>query len=447
MTFDALLELFEQRIPAHPWAQITLYVLALVLLAGIAQWLVARVVGRVVYRVLSLSGHGNWAGALLRHRTYRRLGYAVFLAVVTVGISQVPNLGKFSAAIERLAHAGTWISVFLMLSGVLDAWQTVFSGSRSAQTHSIKGYIQVAQLALWLVCGVLVLSILIDRSPLWMLSGIGALSAVLLLVFKDTLLSLVASTQLTSNDMLRIGDWIEMPQSNADGFVMDVALHTVKVKNWDNTVTTVPTYKLFSESYRNYRHMFESGARRIKRTLRIDATSVRFLDEEEVRALMRFKLLHDYLEVKQEEVDRANREILRADTDPVNRRRLTNLGTFRAYGIAFLRAHPEIHHDLLLNLRMMEADSQGIPIEVYCFTTLTNWTDYERIQGDIFDHLFAILPELGLRVYQAPSGADLSGLRSGATLAAARAALAVAAADSGGRQPPSAPTDRADRVA
>lgn len=143
MTFDALLELFEQRIPAHPWAQITLYVLALVLLAGIAQWLVARVVGRVVYRVLSLSGHGNWAGALLRHRTYRRLGYAVFLAVVTVGISQVPNLGKFSEAIERLAHAGTWISVFLMLSGVLDAWQTVFSSSRSAQTHSIRGYIQV----------------------------------------------------------------------------------------------------------------------------------------------------------------------------------------------------------------------------------------------------------------------------------------------------------------
>ena len=447
MTFDALLELFEQRIPAHPWAQITLYVLALVLLAGIAQWLVARVVGRVVYRVLSLSGHGNWAGALLRHRTYRRLGYAVFLAVVTVGISQVPNLGKFSEAIERLAHAGTWISVFLMLSGVLDAWQTVFSSSRSAQTHSIKGYIQVAQLALWLVCGVLVLSILIDRSPLWMLSGIGALSAVLLLVFKDTLLSLVASTQLTSNDMLRIGDWIEMPQSNADGFVMDVALHTVKVKNWDNTVTTVPTYKLFSESYRNYRHMFESGARRIKRTLRIDATSVRFLDEEEVRALMRFKLLHDYLEVKQEEVDRANREILRADTDPVNRRRLTNLGTFRAYGIAFLRAHPEIHHDLLLNLRMMESDSQGIPIEIYCFTTLTNWTDYERIQGDIFDHLFAILPELGLRVYQAPSGADLSGLRSGVTMADQHAALAVAAADSGMRQPPSATTDRADRVA
>jgi len=447
MNFDALLDLFQQRIPAHPRAQIALYVVALVLIAGLAQWLVARVVGRLVYRVLGLSGHASWAGALMQHRTYRRLGYAVFLAIITLGISEVPNLGRFSVAIERLAHAGTWISVFLMLSGVLDAWQTVFSGSRSAQTRSIKGYVQVAQLALWLVCGVLVLSILIDRSPLWMLSGIGAISAVLLLVFKDTLLSLVASTQLTSNDMLRIGDWIEMPQSNADGFVLDIALHTVKVKNWDNTVTTVPTYKLFSESYRNYRHMFESGARRIKRTLRIDATSVRFLGDDEIKALMRFRLLHDYLQVKQQEVEQSNRELLIADTDPVNRRRLTNLGTFRAYGIAFLRAHPEIHHDLLLNLRMMESDSQGIPIEVYCFTTLTNWTDYERIQGDIFDHLFAILPELGLRVYQAPSGADLNGLRSGATLGDQHAALAVAAADSGAREPAEARTDRADRVA
>ncbi|SDB99798.1 miniconductance mechanosensitive channel [Cupriavidus sp. YR651] len=436
MNFDDLLDLFQQRIPAHPWAQISLYVLALVVIAAIAQWLVARVVGRIVYRVLSLSGNRTWAAALMRHRIYRRLGYAIFLAVITLGISEVPNLGHFSQGIERLAHSGTWISVFLMLSGLLGAWQTVFSGSRRAQTRSIKGYVQVAQLALWLICGVLVLSILIDRSPLWMLSGIGALSAVVLLVFKDTLLSLVASTQLTSNDMLRIGDWIEMPQSNADGYVVDIALHTVKVKNWDNTVTTVPTYKLFSESYRNYRHMFESGARRIKRTLRIDATSVRFLEDDEIHALMRFRLLHDYLEIKQAQVEQANRSLAESENDRVNRRRLTNVGTFRAYGIAYLRAHPEIHHDLLLNLRMMEPDSQGIPIEVYCFTTLTGWTDYERIQGDIFDHLLAILPELGLRLYQSPSGADLSGLRANPVLGGQHAAMAVAAADAGMERAP-----------
>ncbi|MCJ9714521.1 mechanosensitive ion channel family protein, partial [Bordetella hinzii] len=183
------------------------------------------------------------------------------------------------------------------------------------------------KLIMMAICVVLVLSILMDRSPLWMISGLGALSAVLLLVFKDTLLSLVASTQLTSNDMLRIGDWIEMPQANADGFVKDIALHTVKVQNWDNTVTTVPTYKLFSESYRNYRQMFESGGRRIKRTLRIDATSVRFLDAEESRRLMRFRLLHDYLQAKESDLARANQDLGPLAEVPANRRRLTNIGT------------------------------------------------------------------------------------------------------------------------
>ncbi len=421
MSFDNLLDLFQRWIPAHRWAQLSLYLLALLVIAAISQWVVARVVSRIAHRLLTLSGRAGWAASMVRQRVYRWFGRAVAFAIVTVGIGEVPHLGRYAQIIERLAHAGTWICVFLMLMGLLGLWQDVYAGTTRAQTRSIKGYVQIGKLALGLICAVLVLSILIDRSPLWMLSGLGALSAVLLLVFKDTLLSLVASTQLTSNDMVRIGDWIEMPQSNADGFVMDIALHTVKVKNWDNTVTTVPTYKLFSESYRNYRHMFESGARRIKRTLRLDATSVRFLQDDEIQGLMRFRLLHDYLAEKQAEVQRSNSSLTQADNTPANRRRLTNIGTFRAYGIAYLKAHPEIHHDLLLNARMMEPDSQGIPVEIYCFTNLTAWMDYERIQGDIFDHLLAILPEMGLRLYQSPSGADLSGMRLGPNSAQAGA--------------------------
>ncbi|QYY30017.1 MULTISPECIES: mechanosensitive ion channel family protein [Cupriavidus] len=427
MDFDALPDLLQRYMPTRPWAQNLVYMALLVLVATVAQWVVARVVSRVAHRLLVIARNGHWSRALMRHRVYRRFGYAVWFAIITVGAGEVPNIGRYAQAVERVTHAGTWICIFTMLAGALGAWQDVFAGTRRAQTRSIKGYVQVGRLGLWLVCGVLVLSILIDRSPLWMLSGLGALSAILLLVFKDTLLSLVASTQLTSNDMLRIGDWIEMPQCNADGYVKDIALHTVKVQNWDNTVTTVPTYKLFSESYRNYRQMFESGARRIKRTLRIDAGSVRFLSDDEVHALMRFRLLHDYLEQKQSEVDEANRLLIEAGSDPVNRRRLTNIGTFRAYGIAYLKAHPEIHQELLLNVRMMEADSQGIPVEVYCFTRLTAWMDYERIQGDIFDHLLAILPELSLRLYQAPSGADLSGVRLNPVLAAAQVVAAQAA--------------------
>jgi len=440
MTFDALLELFQQRIPTHPWAQISLYLAVLLLIATVSQWLVARVAARLAHRVLVVAGKEPWAKALMRHRAYRRFGYTLWFAVVTLGIGEVPHLGRYTQVIERLTHAGAWICFFVMLGGVLSAWQEVYAGTTRAQTRSIKGYIQVGRLGLGLICAVLVLSILIDRSPLWMLSGLGALSAVLLLVFKDTLLSLVASTQLTSNDMLRIGDWIEMPQCNADGYVKDIALHTVKVQNWDNTVTTVPTYKLFSESYRNYRQMFESGARRIKRTLRLDAGSVRFLQDDEVHALMRFRLLHDYLEEKQAEVDRANRLLIEAGSDPVNRRRLTNIGTFRAYGIAYLKAHPEIHHNLLLNVRMMEPDSQGIPVEIYCFTALTAWMDYERIQGDVFDHLLAILPEMGLRLYQAPSGADLTGVRISPVLAAAQVAAVQAHPGHSGQTAQAAPT-------
>jgi miniconductance mechanosensitive channel len=410
MNFDFLPDQLQQHMPTHPWAQFGLGLLMLALLALFLQWVVARIVLRIAHRLLVLAGHTAWDQAFIRRRAYHRVWYAVPFATVALGIDQVPFTGHWAVPIERVAHAGAWICMFLATGSALSAWQDVYASSKEAQTRSIKGYIQIGKLALALVCGVLVLSILIDRSPLWMLSGIGALSAVLLLVFKDTLLSLVASTQLTSNDMLRIGDWIEMPQASADGFVKDIALHTVKVQNWDNTVTTVPTYKLFSESYRNYRHMFESGGRRIKRTLRIDAQCVRFLTDEETARMLRFRLLHDYLEQKQTEVEQANRNLGELANEPANRRRLTNIGTFRAYGLAYLQRHPEIRQDMAIMVRMMEPDSQGIPVEVYCFTATTAWTQYERIQGDVFDHLLSILPEMGLRLYQAPSGTDFSGI-------------------------------------
>ena len=413
MYLDALYDQLQAHYPAQHWAQFALGILALVVAALFAQWVVARIVLYLAHRLLVATERGAWDRALARHRAYHQLWYAVPFAVVALGLGEVPYIGRAANVIERLAHAGAWICVFLAMGGALSAWQEVYSSSREAQTRSIKGYIQIGKLALALICGVLVLSIVIDRSPLWMLSGLGAISAVLLLVFKDTLLSLVASTQLTSNDMLRIGDWIEMPQSNADGFVKDIALHTVKVQNWDNTVTTVPTYKLFSESYRNYRQMFESGGRRIKRTIRIDATCVRFLTDEETVRFMSFRLLRDYLSEKQIEVEQANRNLGELASEPANLRRLTNIGTFRAYGLAYLQHHPEIREDMSMMVRMMEPQSEGIPIEVYCFTAVTAWAQYERIQGDVFDHLLSILPEMGLRLYQAPSGSDMVGVSAG----------------------------------
>ena len=384
---------------------------ALLILVGIAV-LLTRVMSSVATRTLNLVGQPLWAEGLVRRRVFRNIGFALPLLAVLSNLPLFALDPQVAGLVTRITISAGVVFVFLALIGVLRTWEDVYSAGDRAQTRSIKGYVELARILLWAVCAVLVVSIMMDRSPLLMLSGLGALSAVLLLVFKDTLLSLVASTQMSNYDMLRLGDWIEMPQAGADGFVIDMALHTVKVQNWDKTVTTIPTYKLFSESFRNWRHMFESGGRRIKRTMRIDASTVRFLTESEISELRRYALIRDYLDGKQVELEESNRQLGELTTVPANRRRLTNIGTFRAYARAYIERHPEIRHDMLMIVRMMEPQSEGIPIEVYCFTNNTAWAEYERIQGDIFDHLLSILPEFWLRLYQAPAGSDLAQLKS-----------------------------------
>jgi miniconductance mechanosensitive channel len=234
------------------------------------------------------------------------------------------------------------------------------------------------------------------------------MTAVLLLVFKDTLLSLVASVQLASNDMLRIGDWIEMPSQGADGDVIDVSLHTVKVQNWDKTISTIPTHLLISESFRNWRGMTESGGRRIKRALLLDQSSVRFLDGEERARLRRIALIDEYLDTQRSELEAYNAKLQAAGKDPVNNRRATNLGTFRAYVTAYLRSHPGVNQRMTLMVRQLDPTPQGLPLQVYCFSADTGWVPYENLAGDIFDHLLAVLPEFGLRIYQQPGGGDIA---------------------------------------
>ncbi len=242
------------------------------------------------------------------------------------------------------------------------------------------------------------------------MSGVGAMTAVLLLVFKDTILSLVASVQLTSLDMVRVGDWIEMPQYNADGDVVDVALHTVRVQNWDKTVTTIPTHKLISDSFRNWRAMSESGGRRIKRALHLDVSSIRFLTPAEVERFKGFALLADYIEGKEKELADYNAGLPGKTDAQVNLRRLTNVGTFRAYVFNYLKHHPKVHQHMTLLVRQLQPGPTGLPIEVYAFSNDTAWAVYEGVQADIFDHLLAIVPEFGLSVFQQPSGRDLQNL-------------------------------------
>ena len=377
---------------------------------AVAQYVLLHTVPRIRERM-----DVRWARVVWHDRVLRRLAHVVPSVVVQAGIAAVPHLHPAATVVIRnVAVAVTALQLVRALTALLDAVQQEHEQAPDGvptATRSIKSYVQLGKLVLIFVGTVVIAGALVDRSPLILLSGLGAMSAVLMLVFKDTILSFTAGVQISSNDMLRVGDWIEMPQVGADGFVVDIALHTVKVQNWDKTITTIPTWQLMSESFKNWRGMFSSGGRRIKRMLRLDTNRVRFLTPEEIDRLARIALLQPYLDGKKQDVLQTNaalRERLGEHAvEPANQRRLTNIGTFRAYVDAYVRAHPGIHKDMLLIVRTLEPTGEGVPLELYCFTATTAWVEYERIQGDIFDHLIAILPEFGLGLYQSPTGRDI----------------------------------------
>jgi miniconductance mechanosensitive channel len=342
-------------------------------------------------------------------RVVRRLANLVPATIIQLGIGAVPHLPPMLVALTRNVTTGFVIlTIALAISAALDWVNVLYARRPHAGSRPIKGYLQVVKIAIFSAAAILIIAALIDRSPLLLLSGLGAMAAVLMLVFKDTILSLVASVQLTSNDMVRLGDWIEMPDFGADGDVIDIALHTVKVQNFDKTITTIPTHRLISEPFRNWRGMLESGGRRIKRALVIDQSSIRFLAPGEVEHLRRFSLLDSYLAQKEAELAEWNAAQAERACDPVNARRLTNIGTFRAYVTAYLRSHPDISDTLFMLVRQMPPSEAGLPLEIYAFSASTGWAEYERIQGDIFDHLIAILPEFGLGLFQQPTGRDLA---------------------------------------
>lgn len=391
---------------AHPLADSVTGFLLLFFLAWLADLLVRRIGLRVLHTITERSDW-HWDDVLYRSGAFRHVAHMAPTLVVQFGIGFLPGLSvRAVEVIGNVAMAGTLYFLIRALGALLSAIQEL-APRHPDSTVPLKGYIQLLKIILYVVGSIVMIALLIDRSPLMLLSGLGALSAVLLLIFKDTLLGFVASVQISSNDMLRVGDWIEMPSAGADGDVIDISLHTVKVRNWDKTITTIPTWRLINESFKNWRGMFDAGGRRIKRSIRIDVGSVRFLADAEAQALTRFRLLAAYLDNKRLEVQRWNASLGASGRMPVNQRRLTNLGTFRAYAQAYLEAHPDIHHDMTCMVRQMPAEGEGIPLELYCFTAKTEWVDYERIQADIFDHLFAILSEFDLGLYQKPVGADI----------------------------------------
>ncbi len=385
-------------------------VAAVLLLSFVALVLTRRVLLRVLGAAARRS-RTTWDDALIDNKVFSRLSHLVPAAILYTTAPLV-----FRDFPQAASGTQTMSFVYMALVGVtvtdalLNAVSTIYSTFPVSAKIQIKPIVQVLKIVVYFSVSISVLAILLGQSPLVFFGGMGAFTAVLLLIFRDPILGLVAGIQLMSNQMVRVGDWIELPKHHADGDVIDVSLTTVKIQNWDKTISTIPTYSLVSESFRNWRGMSESGGRRIKRAVPIDVTSIAFCDAEMLERFQRIQFITEYIERKRVEVELHNREAKVDTTLLVNGRHLTNIGTFRAYLVAYLKNHPQIRQDMTSLVRQLPVTERGLPIELYIFSADQVWANYEAIQADIFDHVLAVLPLFDLRAFQNPTGADVRAL-------------------------------------
>jgi len=376
--------------------------LVVAILAIAANYISKRILLTAVTYIIRKS-KTTWDDALLEHKVFTRLSHIAPALVVYYTAWMFPYLRNI---LERASF------VYMILTGLLVFFaflNTVVHIYRTHPKHAnrpIKGYVQVIKIVVAIFVGIFVISTMLGRNPTGILAGMGAMTAVIILVFKDSILGLVASIQLSGNDMVRIGDWIEMPKYGADGDVIDVSLHTVKVQNWDKTISTIPAYALISDSFKNWRGMSDSGGRRIKRAINIDINSITFCTPEMLARFEKFEYIRDYLKDKRKELSEYNASMKVDTTELINGRNLTNIGTFRAYVANYLKNHKKIHQDMTFLIRQLPPGEHGLPLEIYVFSNDQVWANYEAIQADIFDHLLAVVPLFDLRVFQNPTGSD-----------------------------------------
>ncbi len=388
----------------HPLKGQAAYTAGLFLVAWVAHLLARRVLLRAMSHLIQASST-KLDDVLLHQGVLNRAALLLPVLVFYYGAEGLP--GSTETALQ-VVNAALLMVVLLVAGAAVGALQEATADYDARTEVPIKSYAQIFKIVLYVIGGLMTVAVLTGRSPWVLLSGVGAVMAVVILVFRDTLLSLTASFTIASNRLVKVGDWIEVPTFGADGDVIDIALHTVKVQNWDKTITTIPTHKLVDVSFKNWRGMQDSGGRRIKRAIHIDMNSIRFCDAEMLQRFERFELIRHYLDSRQKEVEEHNAESRVDASELVNGRRLTNVGTFRAYVAAYLRSHPRIRQDMTFLIRQLAPAAQGLPLEIYVFTNTTVWADYEGIQSDIFDHLLAVVPRFGLRVYQEPAGSDFA---------------------------------------
>jgi len=372
----------------------------------VANFITKKIVLRLLSRFI-LRNRISWDDKLLERKVFQRLSHLVPAVILYYAAEAYQDYPVLKELLVKGSGIYGLLVVIAALNSFLNALHDIYQTYEISKERPIKGFVQVAKIVLFFVGGILVVSTLIGQNPLILLGGLGAFMAVLLLIFQTSILGLVAGVQLTANDMVRVGDWIEMPKYNADGSVLEITLTTVKVQNWDNTITMIPSQAFLSDSFKNWRGMQESGGRRIKRAIYVDVSSVAFCTEEMIEKFKKIHFLKDYIESKEREIEAFNREHGIDPSVKVNGRRLTNIGTFRAYIERYLANHPKIHKGMTMMVRQLAPGEHGLPLEIYAFTNDTRWVVYEGIQADIFDHILAAAPEFGLRVFQNPTGHDM----------------------------------------
>lgn len=391
--------------------QFLIELFVLILLCYIADRIAKKIFVRIITSLVKRTKF-VWDDILLEKKVFDRLAHLapalVVQATATIVFADFPDFIPF---IKRMADA-YMIAVGLMLViAIFNTLEHYFKQTESLKDKPIDSYFQLAKLVSYFVGGVLIVAQVFNKDPQGILTAMGALTAVSMLVFKDTILGFVASIQLSANDMIRVGDWVSMPKYGADGNVIKITLNTVKVQNWDKTISTIPTYSFVSDSFKNWRGMAEAGGRRIKRSIVLKSGSVSFCNEEMVEKFKKFHLLRDYLATRVKEINAFNEAGNYDKNYLVNGRHLTNIGVFRVYAQAYIESLEGIHPDLTCMVYQTEGNEFGVPLQVYCFTKTTDWAEYENIQSDIFDHLYAAAPEFGLEVFQHPSGGDISKLK------------------------------------
>jgi miniconductance mechanosensitive channel len=409
MNFHTLSTWLMQQGLQETMAEMSAYVLIIIgilLIALLATWLVRRTILPALINIIH-TNRLHWDDPLIEHRFFHKISWFIPLMVTHI-CKDILLTGDsvISRFLSRALLAGVVIVATLSISALLSSTNAIYTRIAKKRSSTIRGYTDAARIIVYVFCGIFLIAIFTGRSPWGLLSLLGGLTAIILLVFKDTLLGFVATIQLSATDMVRIGDWIQMDKYGADGDVIDISIHCVLVQNWDKTVTSIPTYALISNSFINWRGMSESGGRRIKRAINIDISSIHFVDSNELEKLCKISILANYLRPKQKEVEEYNTRHEIETNVAINGRNQTNIGIFRAYVQEYLRRNPNIHPNMTFLVRQLAPTETGLPLEIYVFSKDQVWANYEAIQADIFDHLLAALPTFGLRVFQNPSGHD-----------------------------------------